>query len=182
MNIVLETIKNRRSIRTFKSDQISKENLDLIIEAGIYAPTACNEQPWHFTVIQNSELLQYINKKTSEEMQKSDTEWIKEMASNPNFKVTYDSPTLIIVSGRKDGSDAKTDCSAAIQNMLLAAESLGIGSVWLGLLKFFFNDPNSIEKVKIPEGYEPFYGVSLGYNSYKTPEVRKRNLDVVTYI
>ena len=61
MNNVLETIKNRRSIRNYKAEQISQEELDLIIEAGIYAPTAGNEQPWHFTIVQNPDALKHIN-------------------------------------------------------------------------------------------------------------------------
>ncbi len=64
MNEVLNVIKNRRSVRNFKPEQISQESLELILEAGIYAPTAHNDQPWHFTVIQNEDFLRYINEKT----------------------------------------------------------------------------------------------------------------------
>ena len=64
--------------------------------------------------------------------------WVQKMGSNPNFQVTYNAPTLIIVSGRKDAMAWSADCAAAIQNMLIVAESLNIGSVWLGLVRFFF--------------------------------------------
>ena len=183
MNEVLTAIKSRRSVRNYKQEQISDENLQLIIEAGIYAPTAHNEQPWHFTVIQNKEMLQDINEKVSTAMSISDVEWIRKMASNPAFKVTYNAPTLIIVSGRKDGMAWNVDCAAAIQNMLIAAESLGIGSVWLGLLRFFFQQEDEVSKLGIPEGYQPFYGVALGYKAKaKEQSAPKRNFDVVNYI
>ncbi|MBU3178504.1 nitroreductase family protein [Clostridium estertheticum] len=55
MNEVLKTIKNRRSVRSYFSEQTKQEELDLIIESGIYAPSGNNDQPWHFTVIQNKE-------------------------------------------------------------------------------------------------------------------------------
>ncbi len=61
MNQVLETIKNRRSVRKFKKEQLKDSEIEAILEAAIYAPTALNEQPWHFTVIQNKELLDEIN-------------------------------------------------------------------------------------------------------------------------
>lgn len=183
MNEVLKVIKSRRSVRNYKQDQINKENLDLIIEAGIYAPTAHNDQPWHFTVIQNEELLKNINEKSKKLMAKSDIEWIKQMGLNPKFQVTYNAPTLIVVSGREDAMAWVTDCSAAIQNMLIAAESLNIGSVWLGLLKFFFEQEDEIKKLGIPEGYKPFYGVALGYNANEKKQAApKRNMDVVNYI
>lgn len=183
MNQVLETIKNRRSVRNYKPDQISQEELDLIIEAGIYAPTAGNEQPWYFTVIQNQEILKHINEAVREEMLKSDMEWAKNTAKNPNFQVTYDAPTLIIISGRKDGMAWNVDCSAAIENMLIAAESLNIGSVWLGLIRNLFAREDEVKKLGLPEGFQPFYGVSFGYKANdKKIEAPKRNRDVVNYI
>lgn len=183
MNEVLSTIKNRRSVRKYKPEQISEENLKLILEAGIYAPSAHNQQPWHFTVIQNPELLKNINNVVREGMAKSEVDWIRKMGSNPDFQVTYDAPTLIVVAGKADGIAGKTDCSAAIQNMLLAAESLGIGSVWLGLMRFYFDNEQELSGLGIPEGYVPYYGVSFGYsaNDKKMPAPR-RNTEVVNYI
>ncbi|MDF2942218.1 MAG: nitroreductase [Herbinix sp.] len=181
MNEILKVIKSRRSVRSYKQEQISQESLDAIIEAGIYAPTAHNDQPWHFTIIQNQDMLQQINVITKEEMANSDIEWIKKMGSNPNFHLTYHAPTLIIVSGRKDAIAWTADCAAAIQNMLLAAESLNIGSVWLGLLKFYFDKEEGVQKLGIPEGYEPYYGVAFGFKE-KEQAAPKRNLDVVNYI
>lgn len=183
MNEVLKAIKNRRSVRKYKPEQIGKEELELIIEAGIYAPTAGNEQPWHFTVVQNPEMLQHINEKVREQMVKSDNEMARNMGANPNFQVTYNAPTLIIVSGRKDAMAPLVDCSAAIQNMLIAAESLNIGSVWIGLMRHIFALEDEMAKLDIPEGYQPFYGVALGYKeSDKVAEAPKRNRNVVNYI
>lgn len=183
MNEVLKVIKSRRSVRNYKQEQISQKSLDLIIEAGVYAPSAHNEQPWHFTIIQNQQMLQHINEIVSELMTKSDIKWIQKMGSNPAFKVTYNAPTLIIVSGRKDAMAWSADCSAAIQNMLIAAESLNIGSVWLGLLRFFFQQEGEVNKLGIPEGYAPYYGVALGFKEVEKEQAApKRSLDVVNYI
>lgn len=183
MRDVLEIIKSRRSVRKYKPEQISQESLEKIIEAGIYAPTAHNQQPWHFTVIQNTELLDRINNYVREEMCKSDSDWIKKMGSKPDFKVTYDAPTLVIVSARQDAMAWRVDCAAAIENMLIAAESMDIGSVWLGLMRFYFANGDEVAKLGIPQGYEPYYGVSFGYKAHKRVQpAPERNPDVVNYI
>ncbi len=183
MNEVVKVIKSRRSIRNYRNEQISQESLELILEAGIYAPTAHNEQPWHFTIVQNQEMLQNINEKVKELMAKSDDEWIQKLGSNPDFQVTYNAPTLIIVSGKKDAMDWRADCAAAIQNMLIAAESMNIGSVWLGSIKFFFQQEGRASKLDIPQGYQPYYGVSLGYKANENEQViPKKNLNVINYI
>jgi nitroreductase len=183
MNEVLKTIKSRRSVRSYLPNQIKPEELHLIIEAGIYAPTAHNDQPWHFTVIQNKELLSHINEKTKELMIKSENEFMKSLGSNPKIHVIYNAPTLIIVSGKKDALDPKTDCSAAIENMLIAAESLNIGSVWLSFLTLIFSLPDEIKKFDIPEGYEPYYGVAFGCkNIEKELTAPTRNVDVINFI
>ncbi len=183
MNEVLEVIKRRRSVRKYKAEQISGEALEKILEAAVYAPSANNRQPWHFTVIQDAQLLNNINNVTRRNMEKSDEEWVRKTGSNPGFRVTYDAPALIVVSGRKDVMTAKVDCSAAIQNILVAAESMNIGSVWLGLVRYFFQDEEELSALKIPEGYEPFYGVALGYNANEESlPAPKRNMEVINYI
>ncbi len=183
MNEVLKVIKCRRSVREYNNEQqIDEASLQAIIEAGIYAPTACNEQPWHFTVVQNRELLDEINVESKAFMASSGEEWMRNMAANPEFAVTYQAPTVIVVSGRRESTAWQVDCAAAVQNMLLAAESLGIGSVWLGLSRAALSDKHIIERLSIPEGYEPFYSVAFGYPKGQHPQAPRRNTNVFNYV
>jgi nitroreductase len=183
MNEVFKAIKSRRSVRSYTDRQISQADIDQIIEAGTYAPTAHNEQPWHFTVIQNKAFIDHIVSVSNAIMATSDNEWVRSMGSNPNFRVTYEAPTVIIVSGRKDAMGLDEDCSAAIQNMMLAAQSLGIGSVWIGLLRFYLGVEEEVKKLGLPEGYVPFHGVAFGYSANKEPlPAPVRKTDVVNYI
>lgn len=182
MNEFIQTIKSRRSVRNYKPEQIKQHELDMIIEAGIYAPSAGNDQPWHFTVVQNRELLDHINKKTRELMVLSDDEWIRNMGKSPDFLVTYNAPTLIIVSGRENAYDYKTDCAAAIENMLIAAHTLNIGSVWLGLVRRYLGLRDEMNKLAIPEGYVPFYGFVLGYPEGLPPAAPERNRNIINYV
>jgi nitroreductase len=183
LNEVLKVIKRRRSTRAFKPEQIKQEELDRILEAAIYAPSGHNTQPWHFTVIQNRGTLDHINEMSKQVMRGMEVDWIKKAGMNAEYDITYKAPTLIIVSGRKDAISWKTDCDAAIENMLLAAESLGVGAVWMGFATFGLRNPDEAAKIGIPEGYEPHYGVAMGYRLSETASpAPKRNTDVVNYI
>lgn len=182
-NEVLDAIKSRRSIRKYCAQQIKDEEVEMILEAGRYAPSACNEQPWHFTVIQNPDMMQIINSVTLKGMQRSELERHRKMAENSAFRVTYDAPTLIVVSGRIDATAPAVDCAAAMENMLLAARSLGIGSVWLGLMRLFYAQKEEVAKFRIPSGYAPLYAAVFGYPADdREPTAPKRTLDTVDYI
>jgi nitroreductase len=183
MNEVLQTIQNRRSVRSYRPEQIAEDTLAQILEAGIYAPSAHNDQPWHFTVVQNRDLIDEISDTAKAQMIKGAAQWVREMGSKPDFHLMYHAPALVIVSGRKNATASRIDCAAAMQNMLIAAESLGIGSVWIGLLHYFFEQKEAPAKLKIPEGYEPLYGAAFGYKADETKRLGpERNRDVFQYI
>lgn len=183
MNEVLETIKNRRSIRRYLPEQIKDEELEILLEAAVYAPTGHNDQPWHFTVVQNKELIDEMSVEIKKIMANLPIDWIAKMGKSERLHVFYNAPTVIMVSAKKEGAATPLiDCSAAVQNILLAAESIGIGSCWIGFAKFFFQDPENLKKLDIPEGYEPHFAVSLGYKSLYDNLAPERNSNVVNYI
>ena len=180
-NEVLKAIQNRRSTRKYKEEQITEEELQAILEAGIQAPTAINAQPWHFTVIQNKEMINYISDKSKEVMLASGNERLVNIGKS-STNIFYNPPTVIIVSTKEDVASGPVDCSAAIENMLIAAESMGLGSVWIGLAGFFFSLEEEVKKLNLPDGSKPFYAVSFGYKETNTVGPSKRNKDVVNYI
>lgn len=178
---IFEVINNRRSIREYKKEQIKDTEIEKILNAAIMAPTARGEAPWHFTVIQNKELLEEINSVCHEIMKHSGDEFLEAIAKSGKNIMHY-APTVVIVSAKSTAANMQADCSAAIENMLLAAEGLNIGSCWLGLITAYFKDENNIKHLHIPEDYTPLYGVSLGYklnDSIKNPE---RETNVVNWI
>lgn len=183
-NNVLETIKKRRSIRKFLQEKIKPEELDAIIEAGTYAATAHNDQPWHFTVIENKDFINDMSDKSKEKMRMSDIGWIKKMGGKERLHILGNAPMVIVVSGRQENTYSPlTDCANAIQNMMVAAESLDIGTCCIGLTEYFFKDDENLKSMNIPNGYVPYYTVSIGYKdpeyTWKAPV---RNKDVVNYI
>ena len=122
MRNTLDVIKERRSIRKFKSEQIKEEELQAIVESGLYAPSAINKQSWNFTVIQNQEILAELNEATKNVARNLDNEALKRIGENEKYNCFYYAPTVILVSGKDEERSKVMDCSAATQNMLIAAE------------------------------------------------------------
>ena len=181
MKDIFEVINSRRSVRSYKKEQLTNEEIEKILNAGIMAPTAMGEQPWHFTVVQNEKILKEINLVALENMAKSDNEFLQSIAKN-GANILHNAPTVIVVSGRENNDYIQADCSAAIENMLLAAEGLDIGSCWIALFLAYFTDNESKRKLEIPEGYTPVYGVTLGYKLEINPGNPNRNKNVVNWL
>ncbi len=177
MNEVLETIAKRRSIRKFEPTQIPDADLQAIIKSGLQAPSGHNDQSWFFSVIQDPKLIKELSDGSKLEMQKMPDPWMADMGKNEKLNIYYSAPTIIIVAAREDAITPLPDVSAAIQNIMLAATSLNIGSCWIGFARFFFNAPERNALVGIPEGYEVHYAVSLGY----APEKLKPNAPARKY-
>ena len=184
-NETLKSIVNRRSIRHFKQDQLSSEEIDVIVRAGIYAPSAYNKQEWYFTVVQNKMILEDLNIAAKEVASTSNDKQLVELANKEDFNIFYNAPTVVIVSGKKHGLTPIIDCSLATQNMMLAAHSLNIASCWNGIITLLFNSlvADDFRKLlNIPAGYIPHHAVSLGYSDSPVLEPPARNFNVVNYV
>lgn len=184
-NETLSTIKQRRSTRAFKEEQIEDSELQTVVEAGTYAPSARNQQAWHFTVVQNKEMLTNLSREAKKAALQIDNEYIRQAASNENFNIFYGAPTVVIVSGDEKAMVIDADCAAANQNMLLAAQSVGLGSCWINFVLFLFNGPVGEQYKKqlgIPDGYKPFCSVALGYKKAESPVAPPRKEGIVNYI
>ncbi len=159
---VLQTISNRRSHRAYKEEQIPEEVLSAILRAGLEAPSARNHQPWHFSVVQNKKLIQEIHDEAAAVMGKGGSPRF----ADPDFQIFYYAPTVVFLFGEKDFGWTEVDCGIAVENMALAAEGMGIGSVILGLPKPAFQGQKADElrkRLECPEGYDFVIALALGY-------------------
>lgn len=185
MNETLKTIRNRRSTRVFTQEPVIKEYLEAIIEAGIYAPSASNGQPWHLTVVQDSQLLNDLNEASKAGARNSKIEYLRKMGENPAFNIFYNAPVTVIVSGEESSLWAEVDCAAATENMLLAGESLGLGSCWIGLLAFAFRGERGDEfrkRLGLPDGYKPLFGAVFGHKRTAGGNAPARREGTVNYV
>ena len=110
---VFEVIKNRRSVRAYKDEQVEDEKIEKILEAAIMAPTARGEAPWHFTVVQNKEVLEDINSSVHSILSNSGDEFLEAIAES-DVNVMHNAPTVVFVSAKSDATNMQADCSAAI--------------------------------------------------------------------
>lgn len=146
----LEVIFQRRSIRSYTGEKISEEDLKTILKAGMAAPSAMNSQPWEFLLVRSRETLEQLSQ------------------ARPYWKMLRQADAAIVVLGNIREYKSTTtdffvqDCSAAAENMLLAATALGLGGVWLGLHPKTEVQEVLREMFHIPEGVVPFSVISLG--------------------
>lgn len=185
MKNILDAIKNRRSIRKYKTAQIADAELKTLIESALNAPTARNEQKWHFTVIQNPALLDEMVKTIKANLLNSGIPFFVERASAPDYHTFYHAPTVVLISADESAPLAPLDCAAAAENLIIAAESLNIGSCFITSASSLFALPKGDEyrfKLAIPDGYKFVCAITLGYKDGDTPTAPPRYQDVINYI
>ena len=162
--IVIENIKNRRSIRAYKPEQVSKDTVDLILQTAINAPSANNKQPWEIRVIQNPDVLNKIKA--------------------INEKALYGAPTVIVIANDTNNPYGAFDSGLLTQNILLTAESLGLGTVSSGTIAGILNSKEGAEltaSLGLPEGYQPILGIVLGHKD-QSPEAKPRDASKIKYV
>lgn len=183
-NEVVEAIKSRRSIRSYKPEQIDQAQLDTIIDCAINAPSAMNKQSWEVRVIQNPDLLKRINDSFVEKAKGKDLKGSASRSQEPGFSVFHGSPTLIIVGREKNNSTSFVDCGLLAQNILLSAESMNIGTCTIGNMASILNDPDAkefLKEINMPDTHEVAFGISIGYKN-ENPEAKPRDASKVQYI
>ena len=148
-NEILNCIHERRSTRRFTDKQISSEQLDVLLDAAIWAPSGSNSQSWLFTAIQKKDVLLHLNELVREGFQ----HWVpdddypgklrmKENSRKEGYNFYHQASTFIIASNRPNYENAMADCALALENIFLAAQSLGLGSCYINQLHWLRDDPN----------------------------------------
>ena len=174
MKTVKEAIMHRRAIRRFDEKQIKDEELNEILEAGLYAPSAGGRQGVIFAVCQTKEVnerLGKIKRRNSHPKMATATAYVSKeqpsIADDENIKnAFYDAPAVITFFAPRNFLFSVDDCAVAAENMMLMADALGIGSCYIGEGRTAFNDPYGQEILKewgIPQGYYAVMQLLLGY-------------------
>lgn len=184
MNDTIKSILERKCIRAYTDEPVSQSDLNLILQCGVRAASAMNMQPWHFTVVRNRSVLDRISGKNQEIMSNSPDEGVRNMAKALNFDSFRGAPMAVIVSGANLKENTIADCANAVQNMAVAAKSLGLGSCYIASFKVCLLQPEGAElkkELEIPDGYTPLFALSIGHPA-EDPKPKDRNMDVFNYI
>ena len=161
---VIKAIRERRSIRKYKSKEVSEESIDVILQAGRWAPSASNKQPWHFIVVRDANLR-------------------KRLADAHAYgRYMKESPVVIVVLGdpRKHPKYYLADPHQAVQNMLLAAYNLGISTCWMGVRDTDI-EPAFREILNIPDDLRVICSVSVGYGDEERTSSRYALEEIVSW-
>ena len=153
MNQTMETNLTRRSIRSFEKKPIPEEDMKQIVDAALHAPSAMGRQTWKFTVVMNREKIQQLAGAAGKVLGREDYDM-------------YSPEALIIPSNSKESRFGRDDNACAMENIFLAAHSLGIGSVWINQLHGICDEPAVREVLRefgIPDDHVVYGLAALGY-------------------
>ncbi|MBR6382543.1 MAG: nitroreductase [Lachnospiraceae bacterium] len=174
MNDTLKVLESRRSCRNFKPDMVSKKDLDSIIKAGTYAATGMGKQ--------SPIIIAVTDKETRDELSREN---LKIGGWDHDFDPFYGAPVILIVLANKDIGTYVYDGSLVMGNLMNAAESLGVASIWIHRAKEEFESDfgkNLLKKLGIEGNYEGIGHCALGYAAEPAKEAAPRKEDYVYYI
>jgi len=174
-----EAIITRRSTRNYKPDAVEKDKLEIILNAGRYAPSGGNNQTNHFLIIQDKTVIAkltslaeaaFADMEITENLYSSLKNSITR-AKKGGYVFTYNAPVLVVVANRKDYGNNMADCAVAIENMMIAANNLDLGSCWVNQLKWLNEDPDLLDYLRslgLKENERVYGSVILGYPATDT--------------
>lgn len=163
----MEAIFNRKSIRKYKDIKVSEEIVEKLLKAAMAAPSAGNQQPWEFVVLRDKEVMRKI------------TEF------HPYSKMLLNTDVAIVICGDEAKEKFKgywvQDCSAAAENILLAAEAMGLGAVWLGVYPMEDRVSSLKELLNLPDSVIPLSIIPVGYPDEQRKPADRFNEERIHY-
>lgn len=174
MNTTIKDMLERRSCRSFKSEMVPKELIDQVIEAGTYAASAMGKQATRIIAVTNKELRDRISQDNK-----------KVGGFEGDIDPFYGAPVILIVLGEKDWPNRVYDGSLVMGNLMLAAHSLGLGSIWIHRAKEEFEMDyykNLLKELGLEGEYEGIAHCALGYVEGELPAAAPRKENHVFYV
>lgn len=194
---MLDFIKSRRSTRKFKNEMVPEELVEQVVEAGRYAPSGGNSQSTHFIVIENKEVLDKLAELAKTEFAKMEitADTYKSLvhsinaSKNGNYIFHYNCPVLIVTANKKNYGNNIADCACALENMMLMANSLDLGSVWINQLKWLNENPvllAAMREIGLADDERVYGALAIGYADSEDGLPNRKPLDrtgnEITYV
>jgi nitroreductase len=175
---VVENIMTRRSIRDYKSEPVSREQMAKVLECGIYAPSAINMQAWAVRVVDAPDFIEGVtNLATTENPKLKEDEGFRNIFRN--------APTVAFIAIPEESYSGEFDSGLLAENMMLSAWSMGIGSCCLGSVVPLMNSEEAkpyMERLNFPEGYKLMVGIAFGYPEGEVPTAPERDASKAYYV
>lgn len=183
---VLEAIRQRRAVRDYLPDSVPIATLRQLITAASWAPSAMNDQPWHFTVVTEKAMLDDISTRSKAWMlgaasDISSSDHFRDILRDPHFHLFYHAPVLIVISTSTTAQWSVEDCSLAAQNLMLAAADQDLGSCWIGFAQGWLNTSEGRECLGLAASSCVVAPIIIGYPRSEAPPV-SRKAPIVAWI
>lgn len=177
-NEVVETIMARRSIRKYKPQMVESEKLDSILKCGINAPNGMSKESWEVRVVRSPKFIAEIDSLNRQFAVQGGLDASKVRHAS------HGAPVLIFIAYDKTYDMSQVDCGLFGANVILSAQSMGLGTCCLGGIVRFMNSPQAeslLKKLDLPENYNLLYAIALGYPD-ESPKAKPRNADKIKFI
>jgi nitroreductase len=183
---VSQAIRARRAIRDFKPEPVSTGMMYQLVSAASWAPSAMNEQPWHFTTVTDQEILDQISVRAKAWLLQNfpimpRPAHFRDILADPTFHIFYNASCLVVISTAAAGPWMREDAALAAQNLMLMATSLALGSCWIGFAQGWLNTPEGHEILNLPENALVVAPIIVGHPTTIPPPVA-RKAPLVTWI
>lgn len=173
-----QAIYSRRAVRDYTPEPVGREALTRLIDAAIQAPSAVNEQPLSFSIVQDRKLLERVSGEAKAYGLKMPPtgvpQRVLERLRDPNSNIFYNAPALVLISSKSQSPWAVVNCTLAAQNLMLCAYAEGFGTCWIGLAQPWLETAAGKALIGLPAGYLPVAPVIVGRPAAVPPAVERR--------
>jgi nitroreductase len=181
---VIEAIYKRRAARDYIDKEVDRAADTYLVHAAIQAPSALNEQPWAFGVIQSRPLLkQYSDRAKAALLEQLEKESAlhahRDMLASPDFNIFYNAGTLIVIYAKPSALHPAEDCCLAAQNLMLVAYGLGLGSCPIGFARPWLDLPDVKRELGVPATYTAVFPVVVGFVTAPMPPVGREEAEIL---
>jgi len=182
-----EVLRNRRSVRSYTSMPVARQDLQALVDSAILAPSGMNLQPWAFSVVTNRAVMQKLNAIVlailrSADVQAHMSDRMKEIVNQPGYDIFYGAPALIVIQADTQVPGAPVDCQLAIENLLLSAHARGLGACYMGFLLFAADVPEARQLLGILDGFRMVAAAIVGSPSVRPDGPPVRNPARISWI
>jgi nitroreductase len=180
---VIEAIHERWSVRAFTRETVASELVDALVSAAVRAPSAMNLQPWAFVIIEGQDALQSYSDRAKRHLvdtMQSDSPLFqyRDRLASPTFDIFYGAPLLIVIAATSSMSQASEDCCLAAQNLMLAAQGMGLGTCCIGFARPWLSLAVTKAELGIPPAYAPITPIVVGHPKTGAPAVSRKRPEV----
>jgi nitroreductase len=180
---VIEAIYHRRSVRALTTDAVPSQVIDNLVSAAVQAPSAMNLQPWAFLIIEGRVTLSQYSERAKRHLLETMTPdspifHYRDQLSEPAFDIFYGASLMIVIAATSDAAQSAEDCCLAAQNLMLAADGMGLGTCCIGFGRPWLNLAETKAELGLPAPYSPIIPIVVGYAKSAAPPVRRKSPEI----